>query len=79
MWEFLLACTAAWIFFRVLDHVFRPRIPPRVNFRHIREGDFIKQIDGQYYIVRDVEVETSELSENAVAPVKEKPDLRVVK
>ena len=74
MWEFIIGCTAAWIFFRFLDHVFMPRLP-RVTPGRKRIA--IQDANGDWYICE--ERETSELSDKIEVPEHHKPDLRVVK
>lgn len=69
MISFILSCCAAWIIFELLSQLFT-RCPGK-----IREGDFIKEIDGQLYLVREVE-------QRNTAPVQRppgKPDLRLAK
>jgi hypothetical protein len=75
MIEFFIGCTAAYIFFRFLDYLFGARRLPRNQFHEIREGDFVKEIDGQFWIVREHEV----LPEKIEPPTQQRPDLKVVK
>ena len=72
--EFIVSVVAVYVIFRILDAVFAPRRPMK-----IREGDFIKEIDGQYYIVRDVEDNSTVENEVEAPPHQRKPTLKVVK
>jgi hypothetical protein len=63
---FIISIVLAYFAFRLLDWIFSP------GNRQIREGDFVKEINGQYYIVRETEI----------APEKIEPPvfkLRIVK
>ena len=64
MLSFILSCAAAWIIFKLLNLLFdrKPKIKP---------GDFIKEIDGQLYLVRE--------TEQALVQPHGRPNLKVVK
>ena len=72
--EFILSCIAVYVIFRILDALFARRRPMK-----IREGDYIKEIEGQYYIVRDVEDESTVENEVEAPPHQRRPTLKVVK
>ena len=66
MLEFIGTCIVIWLVFRLLDLIFRRNAK-------IKTGDFFKEIDGQLYIVREVEADQP-------APQPQgKPDLHIVK
>lgn len=76
MFEFIASVVGIYFIFKVLDRLFnRNRI-------QIREGDYVKEINGQYYLVRDhIEKLENYLDETEVAPVphQRRPNLKVVK
>ena len=51
MIEFIGTCVAVYFVFRFLDYLLRPKQKNAT----LREGDFLKEINGQLYVVREVE------------------------
>jgi hypothetical protein len=72
MISFMISIVLAYFAFRLLDWIFSPRN------RQIREGDFVKEINGQYYIVREAEI-APEKAEIAPEKIEPPPRLRIVK
>ena len=79
MFEFIASVVGIYFIFKILDMFFgasRKRI-------QIREGDFIKEINGQYYLVRqqveNLENYLDETEVAAPAPHHRRPNLKVVK
>ena len=73
MIEFIVSIVAVYFIFRLLDHLFARRRPTK-----IQEGDFIRVIDGQYYIVRDAPA-TEKVEPGVGVPHQRRPNLKVVK
>jgi hypothetical protein len=80
MIEFFIGCTAAYIFFRVLDFVFRSRrAPNHVMVRGNKKRIAIQDTHGDWYICEEQEPDTSELSDKIEVPAHQRPNLKVVK
>ena len=72
MIKFILSCVAAYFIFMVLNALFASRS----KGYQLKEGDFVQEINGQFYIVRDV---TAPEKVEEPAPHQRRPSLKVVK
>jgi hypothetical protein len=70
MIEFLGSIVAAYVIFFMLDRIFTRRRPVK-----LKEGDFVQEINGQFYIVREV----ASAPTPDVVPHQRRPALKVVK
>jgi hypothetical protein len=59
MISILVSAVVFWIIWRVLDSVFSRRVRPAA----LKPGDYLKEINGELYLVRDIQSEPEELPE----------------